>query len=862
MERILSKAVGIDLGTTNSAVAVMNSTDTDVVLHHQTRHTATTPSCVWKDPRSGQLVVGRMAARRAGTTPEPFRSVKRLMGRRTTVRVTDEDMTPEQVSGLILAEMKRQIEQEVATWDSPTASWVVDRAIVTVPAYFDQPGIEATRHAAEMAGLEVLDLLHEPTAAACYHCWSTKTTDGTFLVYDLGGGTFDVSVVRATSGAFEVLGIHGNNLLGGDNIDVEMARRVQEYLVEDGYAFDLDLAGDSDDRVRFGQLKFLAEGVKHALSNQDGFMFRDTGTVRDKDGIPVIIDRFVERAEFEAVAEPIVRRTLGYCHEAVERATREAGITLSDVDQVVLAGGSTHIPLVRELVTQELCGPTGARCAAPVYDKVDTIVALGAAIRASATGGLATYDRRRSVRVSFRGAGTTGTTTTRVGGRAEALADGIDLTGGHIRLTTGGYEDEADLGPGGTFAFTRIPVQPEAESLLAFEVFDGTGTPVMSTARSVSHSGDLGPDGRETTTAKLAKPFVLEVNRAGRSHLKELLPALSPLPTSARFTFRHPGDTEKVLFPLYQRKRRIQVIEVDVPATVARGTEITFEVRVDGLAMITVRGSIGDTVEFDARVVDPPEREMPTAAEVDELTARFLDAAQYLKAGERAVAQVRWDMTMQGLDAALARADKVQAVHEFEELEAILADVPESGEALEPPKVEFDKLVAWCRELNARVRQGTEGTEIQHDESEVARSIDTQAEQGELAFRDRDQRGYAEAIRALDHTRNYLERLRWPTAPGQDHRSEAERTADYARDVSRIATEVMGPAEASERKDLQDEITQIQRALIGLEREAERDPIGTRQQIGRHAQRLQQIRNLVVPKPGDGYVDRLPEEPL
>src|SRR2546430_2753950 len=139
MDQIFSKAVGIDLGTTNSAVAVMNRTDTDIVIHRENRHTTTTPSCVWKDPRSGEIVVGRMAFRRVGSVPEPIRSIKRLMGHRTTVSVTDEEMTPEQVSALILTEMKRQIEQDLAAWNSPTTSWIADRAIVTVPAYFDHP---------------------------------------------------------------------------------------------------------------------------------------------------------------------------------------------------------------------------------------------------------------------------------------------------------------------------------------------------------------------------------------------------------------------------------------------------------------------------------------------------------------------------------------------------------------------------------------------------------------------------------------------------------------------------------------------------------------------------------------------------
>ncbi|QUQ67113.1 Hsp70 family protein [Kutzneria sp. CA-103260] len=841
MEQILSKAVGIDLGTTNSAVAVMNRTDTDILLHRD-KYTATTPSCLWKDPRSGELVVGRMAARRVGTTPAPIRSIKRLMGQRETVRVTDEDMTPEQVSAHILAEMKRQIEQDLAGWDSPDTSWEVDRAIVTVPAYFDQPAIKATRNAAEIAGLEVLDLLHEPTAAACYHCWSSRIENGTFLVYDLGGGTFDVSVVQRTSGAFEVLGISGNNMLGGDNIDVEMAVRLQEYLVEDGYAFDLDTANDAEDRIRFAQLKMLAEGVKQALSTQDVFMFRDNGTMRDKDGQPVIIDRMVERAEFEAIVRPLVGRTLGYCHEAAELAAKQAGITLSDVDEVILAGGSTHIPLVREMVARELCGPTGARRDEPVYEKVDTIVALGAAIQASA-GGLRSHDRGRTVRVSFRGTAATDQTVTQVTGRAEALAEGIDLTGGHIRLVSSHQDEEADLGKDGDFAFRRVQVQTGAESLLSFELYDAQGARVLEAARSVISDPSVIKDSPQTPP--LNKTFSLLVNRAGKPYLKELVPAMAQLPAEVRFSFQHPGNVERVLFPLYQNRLRVQVFEVAVPASTERGTEVVFDVRIDGQQQTFVRGSVGST-EFDVRVVDAPPRPVPTQDQIDSLASRYRDAAHYLKAGDRAVADAKRDRIVDSLDKAVARKDNQLVLHEFEELEYFVDGLAEVEVTLEPPKSEFDETVADCRRLNHRVRQAVEDTSITHDEQEVARSIDAQVDQGERAYRNRDQRAYGEAIEQLMGILRWLQGRYRQTPAGKDNRTEQERIADYAAAIADMAKEVMRLAEAKERGDLQREIADIARDLTVREREAEQNPARAQTRINQHNQRLRQIRSLLL----------------
>ena len=854
MKQILSKAVGIDLGTTNSAVAVMDRSDTDIVLHRD-RQTATTPSCLWKDPRSGELVVGRMAARRVGTTPAPVRSVKRLMGRPDTVRVTDEDMTPEQVSSLVLAEMKRQIQQDVAAWDSADTSWEVDRAIVTVPAYFDQPAIQATRQAAELAGLEVLDLLPEPTAAACYHCWSTKAENGTFLVYDLGGGTFDVSVVRRTAGAFEVLGISGNTMLGGDNIDVEMARWIQEYLIEDGYALDLDLSGEGEDQIRFAQLKFLAEGVKQGLSTQDVYMFRDSGTLRDQDGTPVIIDRMVERAEFEAVARPVVARTLGYCQEVMELAGKVAGISLSEVDQVILAGGSTHMPLVREMVTRELCGPGKARCAEPVYEKVDTIVALGAAIRASEVGGLRSQNAERTVRISFRGIGATGKTTTQVAGRAEALTPEVDLEGGHIELSAGGYHDEVDLGPDGVFGFRRVPLQAGAESPLSFDLYTGEGTKVMSTARTVTHADDLGIIDRDISAPTLSKSFSLQVNRAGRPHIKELVPAMALLPANAVFSFQHPGNTEQVLFPLYQHRRRVQVIEVPVPSSTPRGAEITFDVRIDGKNLITVRGTVGNTA-FDARVVPAPPRPEPTRAEIEQLTARFANAVLYLKAGDRAVTETKWEMTLASLETAWRNHDKAMLEHDVEELEFILDSMEVVEDTLVPPKNEFDAIVTECRELNHRVRQAVVGTSVTHDEQEVAKSIDAQADHGERAYRNRHQRAYGEAIEQLYGILRHLDGLYQNTPEGRDTRTEQERVADAAAAVAHLAREVMRLAESKGRADFAREVAEIIRDLGECERDAVRSPGQTLTRIGQHQRRLRQIRDVLLS--GSHDVESLP----
>jgi molecular chaperone DnaK len=867
IDQVVSKGVGIDLGTTNSAVAVMNPTDTDIVIHRDERtNVQTTPSCVWKDPRTGELVVGSKAFRRIGTQPEPVRSIKRQMGKRAKVLVTDEELSPEQISAAILGEMKRQVEQDVAAWNTPSTSWVVDRAIVTVPAYFDQPSIDATRRAGEMAGLQLIELLHEPTAAASYHCWRTGTTNGLFLVYDFGGGTFDASVVRCTAGAFEVLGVSGNSHLGGDDIDTAVALYLQELLVREDYALELDPKHDPEDRIRFNQLRFLAEGVKKALSTQTEFMHSDSASLRDKEGTPVVISRLWERAEFEELIRPVVDRTIPYCAEAIEIASRRAEISLADVDQIILAGGSTHIPLVRELVRTELCapdagsgvGPARARCTEPMYDKVDTIVALGAAVRAAAAGGLAIYNPQRTIRVSFRGTGSTGSARARIGGKVEALDDTLDLTGGQVKLTTAEYEDDAELRDDGVFAFTNVPLQPGAENLLTFEVLDSVGNCVATAGRTVSQSADTRTIGIASKSSVLAKAFLIEVNRGGQTHLKELVPALAALPVAEEYTLFHPGDTDTVLLSMYQRQRKIQEVRVSVPSTTPRGTPIRLRVEVDELSFITVTGSIGETT-FHASVEVPPDRQIPTEEEIEGLEHQFEEAIQYLPTGKRAIAQSRWRQAKKRFESAGALGDVPLAVHEYEDMEAIVVGLDRDPTVLDPPKEQFDQLVHECRQLNSYLAAEDDRPDRPHDYAELGKSIDALCDQGEKAFQASDQRSYGEAIGMLQDVRTHLVGIYQKIVDDNDPRSDAERVAELLRHANEEASQVLQRAAADGRHDVREEAESLRRQLTELERRAHDNPRGVQNKIAQLRGRLAQLMNSLT-KEGPGGTEQLPWE--
>ncbi|WP_200308011.1 Hsp70 family protein [Streptomyces adelaidensis] len=865
MTQYVSKAVGIDLGTTNSAVAVMNPTDTDIVIHQDGMNARTTPSCVWHNPRNGELVVGRKAFARVGSEPEPVTSVKRLMGSRRTVNLAGEERTPVEISAEILREMKRQIEQDVAEFETPDVRWVVDRAVVTVPAYFDQPQIDATRKAAQSAGLRVVDLLHEPTAAASYYCWRTGTRDGVFLVYDLGGGTFDVSVVRCKAADFKVLGISGNTMLGGDDIDTELARHLQELIQADDWAMDLDLENDAEDRLRFRRLKSLAESVKKGLSDRTEYMLRDSGGLTDKDGQRIVIDTVVERAQLENIARPILERTFQYCDEALDQATREAGITLADVDQIILAGGSTHLPLVREMVRGRFCSPAPgapdpapgtprAKCVEPVYEQVDTVVALGAAVRASAVGGLDILNEERTVRVSFRGTVVTASDRTVVGGTVEVLDPGIDLTGGSVRLSTEEYEDEAPLKPDGGFAFTRIPVEPDAHGLLTVEVFDADGELLATVGRTVVHDRDVAakPGGSTTSAAINAKPILLEVTRDGRTQRDVLIPALRPLPFKDRYDFTHPGDTTTVEFRLFQQARQIQVVTVPVSSSTPRGTVIDLDVEMDVHSLITVRGSIGDH-PFEAVVDVPPEADLPSRADVAELLRRFEEGVEFLPPGERNVKQTQMDMAHTAFDAAHEGGEEALARHEFEQMQAIAESVGKHGPAdLQPPRADFEKLVKDCVEGNRYVATVSAEAGTPHDEREIALAVEAQREHGERALESGDQRSYSEVITQLQHIFDHLRAMVQRHHTSDQPVPDADMAASFLRQALDTLSEVqrlvqVSPAATPRHRA---EVEEIGMRLAGLEALIAQDPNRVQQEAAQERQRLIRLKNMLM-APGD-----------
>ena len=352
----MSKAVGIDLGTTNSVVCVLEAGEPVVVPNSE--GSRTTPSVV-AFSKGGDVLVGEVAKRQAITNTErTFRSIKRHMGSNwTSTDIDGKKYTPQEISARTLMKLKRDAEAYLGT--------SVTQAVITVPAYFDDAQRTATKEAGQIAGLEVLRIINEPTAAALAYGLDKGSEDETILVFDLGGGTFDVSVLEIGDGVFEVKSTHGDTHLGGDDWD----QRVIDWLVKEfKSAHGVDLGTD---RMALQRLKEAAEKAKIELSQVQQTQINLPFITATPSG-PLHLDVSLSRSKFQEMTNDLLER----CRKPFEQAITDAGITKSQINHIILVGGSTRMPAVLDLI-QTLSGKEPNRSVNP-----DEVVAAGAAIQA------------------------------------------------------------------------------------------------------------------------------------------------------------------------------------------------------------------------------------------------------------------------------------------------------------------------------------------------------------------------------------------------------------------------------------------------------------------------------------------------
>ena len=355
----MSKTIGIDLGTTNSCVAVFEGGEAKVIANPEGERT--TPSVVAF--KNGDIIVGGAAKRQMVVNPDTIRSIKRLMGTNKKVKANGKEYTPEEVSAMILGNLKKTAEAYLGE--------NVTKAVITVPAYFNDAQRQATKNAGKIAGLEVERIINEPTAAALAYGLDKQENSQTVLVYDLGGGTFDVSILELGDGVFEVKSTSGNNHLGGDDFD----QRIVDFLVgeiKDEYKTDL-----TSDKMAMQRLQDAAEKAKKDLSGMSNTQISLPFLAQGPDGV-INFEITLTRSKFEQLIEDLVDSTL----EPVRKALKDAKLNASDIDKVLLVGGSTRIPMVQEVIRKEL-GKEPSKGVNP-----DEVVAMGAAIQ----GGVLTGD--------------------------------------------------------------------------------------------------------------------------------------------------------------------------------------------------------------------------------------------------------------------------------------------------------------------------------------------------------------------------------------------------------------------------------------------------------------------------------------
>ncbi|MDZ5712221.1 molecular chaperone DnaK [Jeotgalibacillus haloalkalitolerans] len=355
----MSKIIGIDLGTTNSCVAVLEGGEAKVIANPEGNRTS--PSVV--SFKNGEKQVGEVAKRQAITNPNTIMSVKRHMGTDHKVEAEGKEYSPQEISAMILQYLKGYAESYLGE--------EVTKAVVTVPAYFNDAERQATKDAGRIAGLEVERIINEPTAAALAYGLDKMEEDQTILVYDLGGGTFDVSILELGDGVFEVRSTAGDNRLGGDDFDqVIIDHLVAEFKKENS----IDL---SKDKMALQRLKDAAEKAKKDLSGVTSTQISLPFITAGEAG-PLHLEMNLTRAKFEDLASSLIERTMGPTRQAI----KDAGMSASEIDKVILVGGSTRIPAVQEAIKKE----TGKEPSKGVNP--DEVVAMGAAIQ----GGVLTGD--------------------------------------------------------------------------------------------------------------------------------------------------------------------------------------------------------------------------------------------------------------------------------------------------------------------------------------------------------------------------------------------------------------------------------------------------------------------------------------
>ncbi|MEA5152556.1 MAG: Hsp70 family protein [Oscillospiraceae bacterium] len=749
----ISKCVGIDLGTTNSVIAMMGEDNKTPLCRTDKTGRKTFPSVVVYDGKSNSLKAGQIAFNRRGTLPEPVVSIKSHMGDSNySVNCGPLALSPVEVSAEILKAMREQM-QAYLSGIPEYADYVVDRAVITIPAYFASNAREATTRAGELAGFKVEFTLQEPTASALYYCFKNGIDNGVFMVYDLGGGTFDVSIVRLNEGDAYVLGIAGNNYLGGDNFDDALAHHLLELLQDpdEGYDLELDINRNEEDRLRFTRLKLEAEIIKKALSSKDEHYEMADGIFKDKSGATVNLAATVTRAEFEALISPLLQTTIDECYTALKEAEEKYSTTLDMIDGVLLVGGSTHIPLVARMIEKTFTDPSlpiHTKLPRPLCDEPDMAVGYGAAIAAASCGtvsagaeSVAHGGKTLLVSAAFkpgRGYGGISMVEGRLTAELGELPQGIYA---QVERAAGGCAREYMVDEDGSFVFEELTAEQDKEPYACRFVADGKVILSTSFDGAVLSVGEM--------PVVLSRNYYIETmnENTGKTQLIKLMEKGTQLPCSRDYSFsvnsKNPYFAELRFF---EEREFLKQVGMTFDPPVPPGTVINLSLACDISSRFTARAEAAGIV-VDVVFEQSPPPKIPEPDEIDRVVRAVRERIALIpEAGKRLVAEKMLTRLAREAEQAAEEGDACKALDKLNALRNILSDTPSSA-PMEPPRQSFDALVAECRKLNETSDSGS---------SEVARDISDAAALGYRAYDSDDQPMLSKAVNDLGSIKELL----------------------------------------------------------------------------------------------------------
>jgi len=709
----ISKVVGIDLGTTNSVIAMMGPDNKTIICSEDSQKRRTFPSVIVWDKKTEKIQSGQTPFNKRGTTPEPITSIKRHMGDITyRSQVGPLELSPIEVSAEILKGMKIQMEEYLSKTPG-CEDYVIDRAIITIPAHFKSEAAEATSKAGELAGFEVVKTLQEPSSSCAYYCWKNGITDGIYMVYDLGGGTFDVSIVRYAGNRADVAGISGNNYLGGDTFDELLAKKLLEELQSE-YVLDLDMS-DEKDRQRFTRLKLSAEVIKKNLSMQDEYYFTYDGRFEDQAGAMVNIATTVTRRDFEDLIAPALQGTLAKCKIALEDAEKK-GVELDDIDGVLLVGGSTHIPFVQEFVRKNFCDeslPHHTKSPVPLIYEPDMAVGFGAAVTAasaygdiirsetpvpamqsenqsgppSAFGATLTVEVEINPAVSVMGKST-------VSGKIKAVAGKLPANMTAIVTRADMSESyEFEVPETGSFMFKglKAPTKDEPHTCVIMAGGEQITSFTFNAARAVE--GVPSP-----TTLSHALYIEVTDTQTGKIYMQPLMEKGTNLPSSGEYNFITISEYS-ALIRIFEERTHLCDIRLEFKEPVPKGSPVVIRLEINDKSTKHIYATAAGVSQN--AIIEPPPLHIITEADVREQLARYESIVAVLPMNKKieAIAKKNGeiDPCVEEIRQAIAEKDNVHANESFNELVKIIDDIvpPE----LIPPKKEFMDLADDCIDL-------------------------------------------------------------------------------------------------------------------------------------------------------------------